>query len=474
MKIKFRIFLAILVTVGLGFLLLVNWITSDLKPQFRVSTEDPLVDTAWVLAALASSQVRTGAVDVSLFRRAFDEMPQEIVPAPIYDFVKTTVDLRVYITDASGRVIFDSTGSDLGADFSRWNDVLLTLQGRYGTRTSNDLPSDYSQSVMYVAAPIIFKGDTVGVVSVGKPTGNVNLFVEQSKRKVKIGGFVIFSVVVLATLLVSALVTRPIERLMTYVQTVGSGRRTSLPQLADDEIGELGQAFEEMRVALEGKQYVENYVQTLTHEMKSPLAAIQGATELLGEEMPAERRSRFLANIESETGRLQQLIEKLLLLTSIENRRELQKVEEISLPTLVRQSAASFVLLCQARDVTLEIEGEPETPIRCEICLIEHAVANLLQNAIEFSPRGGVVKVAVMREGNAVLLTVTDQGPGIPEYGLPRVFERFYSLKRPDTGKKSTGLGLSLVRETMLLHGGNATLENLAGGGAKATLIFPG
>jgi two-component system sensor histidine kinase CreC len=261
---------------------------------------------------------------------------------------------------------------------------------------------------------------------------------------------------------------------MTYVQTVGSGRRTSLPQLADDEIGQLGQAFEEMRVALEGKQYVENYVQTLTHEMKSPLAAIHGATELLGEEMPAERRSRFLANIESETGRLQQLIEKLLLLTSIENRRELQKVEEISLPTLVRQLVASFVLLCQARDVTLEIEGEPETPIRCEICLIEHAVANLLQNAIEFSPRGGVVKVAVMREGNAILLTVTDQGPGIPEYGLPRVFERFYSLKRPDTGKKSTGLGLSLVRETMLLHGGNATLENLAGGGAKATLIFPG
>ena len=105
-----------------------------------------------------------------------------------------------------------------------------------------------------------------------------------------------------------------------------------MPQLADDEIGQLGRAFEEMRVALEGKQYVENYVQTLTHEMKSPLAAIQGAAELLGEEMPAERRSRFLANIESETGRLQQLIEKLLLLTSIENRRELQKAEEISLP----------------------------------------------------------------------------------------------------------------------------------------------
>ena len=141
---------------------------------------------------------------------------------------------------------------------------------------------------------------------------------------------------------------------------------------------------------------------------------------------------------------------------------------------MVRQSAASFVPLCQAREVTIEIEDELETPVCCEVGLIEHTVANLLHNAVEFSPRGGVVKAAVKREGNAVLFTVTDQGPGIPGYALPKVFERFYSLKRPDTGKKSTGLGLSLVRETMLLHGGDAILENMAGGGAKATLIFPG
>jgi len=474
MKIRSRIFLGILVPVGLGFFLLVNWITSDLKPQFRVSTEEPLVDTAWVLAALASAQVRDGAVDVSLFRRTFDEMPREITPAPIYQFVKTTVDLRVYITDASGRVIFDSRGSNLGADFSRWNDVHLTLQGRYGTRTSNDIPSAYNQSVMYVAAPIIYRGDTVGVVSVGKPTGNVNHFVEESKRKVKIGGIVIFSVVVVATLLVSALVTRPIERLIRYVRTIGSGGRTSLPKLANDEIGQLGGAFEEMRVALEGKQYVENYVQTLTHEMKSPLAAIQGAAELLGEEMPAERRARFLANIEGETRRLQQMIERLLLLTSIENRRELRKAEVTSLATLVRHAVEAFAPICQARGVTMDVEGESETQVRCEVGLIEHAVANLLQNAVEFSPGGGVVRAAVQREGDAVLLTVTDQGPGIPEYALPRIFERFYSLKRPDTGRKSTGLGLSLVRETMLLHGGDATVENLAGGGVKATLKFPG
>ena len=140
MKTRVRIFLTILATVGIGFFLLVYWITKDLKPQFRASTEEPLVDTAWALAALASAQVRNGAVDVTLFREMFAHISPEITPAPIYDFIKTTMDLRVYITNATGKVVFDSTGRDEGMDYSRWNDVVLTLQGKYGTRTSSDAP----------------------------------------------------------------------------------------------------------------------------------------------------------------------------------------------------------------------------------------------------------------------------------------------------------------------------------------------
>ncbi|WP_321283800.1 hypothetical protein [uncultured Vibrio sp.] len=114
MSIKGRIFLVIFFTVGFGFFLLVNWITRDLKPQFRASTEEPLVDAAWTLAALASTQVRGDVIDVVLFEKVFAGIPQEIVPAPIFDFLKTSMDLRVYITDASGRVLFDSAGRDGG------------------------------------------------------------------------------------------------------------------------------------------------------------------------------------------------------------------------------------------------------------------------------------------------------------------------------------------------------------------------
>ena len=104
--------------------------------------------------------------------------------------------------------------------------------------------------------------------------------------------------------------------------------------------------------------------------------------------------------------------------------------------------------------------------------LLAQALSNLLDNALEFSPPGGVIELSGAPEEGGYLLRVRDHGPGVPDYALERVFERFYSLPRPDSGK-STGLGLSLVREVAQLHGGRAELLNHADGGAEARLWLP-
>jgi two-component system sensor histidine kinase CreC len=105
--------------------------------------------------------------------------------------------------------------------------------------------------------------------------------------------------------------------------------------------------------------------------------------------------------------------------------------------------------------------------------LLHQALINLLANAIDFSPAGAAVDVAAATAGRRIELTVRDCGPGIPDYALDRVFERFYSLRRPDSGKKGTGLGLAFVREVAHLHGGEVHLTNNDGGGAVATLALP-
>ncbi len=109
--------------------------------------------------------------------------------------------------------------------------------------------------------------------------------------------------------------------------------------------------------------------------------------------------------------------------------------------------------------------------------LVRHAVANLLMNAVEFSPKGQELELSVEASGASgdgkVSFSVRDHGPGVPDYALERVHERFYSLRRPDTGRKSSGLGLALVREVAELHGGSSKISNSPDGGVEAVLILP-
>jgi two-component system, OmpR family, sensor histidine kinase CreC len=293
-RIRTRLFLGILLAVGVGFAFVVDWVVDDLTPQYRESTEEPLVDTARILAEIAAATATQGRVQDGLFRTAFRQVASRPFEAHIYSLNKTRVDFRVYVTDVRGLVLFDSNqGRDEGKDYSQWRDVHLTLKGEYGARSTREQPGDPATSVLYVAAPIVAHGTTIGVLTVGKPTTNVNAFIAQAQRKVYFSGLVSGLMILVVGLLVSEMVTRPIRRLTDYATAIRDGKRLALPQLGSSEVATLGNAFEEMRVTLEGKQYVEHYVQTLTHEIKSPVSAIQGAAELLKEEMPPERRDGF-------------------------------------------------------------------------------------------------------------------------------------------------------------------------------------
>jgi two-component system sensor histidine kinase CreC len=280
MSIRARIILTHLLIVGIGFFYLVNKITDakEIKPRYMQSVEEPMVDTARLLAALLERNLTDGRIDLSGFREAFDKLRSRPFNARIYSREKTTVDVNVYVTDAKGIVIFDSDlGRAEGQDYSRRNDVFLTLQGKYGARSTKTDPNDPTSSVLFVAAPIM-SGDTMaGVVSVSKPQKSMASFMQETRRNIFIMGALAAAESCLVGTVLSIWITRPIERLTAYARAVRDGRRVPLPRLGTSEIGSLGNAFEEMRDALDGRKYIESYVQTLTHEIKSPVAAIRGA-----------------------------------------------------------------------------------------------------------------------------------------------------------------------------------------------------
>jgi two-component system sensor histidine kinase CreC len=479
MKIGLRVFLGYFLIVALAALLLGRVFIAEVKPGVRQAMEDTLVDTANVLAELATDDFLAGRIDDGDFARRVRALGKRDFAAEISGFGKRAANYRLYITDANGMVVFDSSGRDVGKDYSRWNDVYLTLRGRYGARSSAEHPDDPGSTVMHVAAPIHdAQGRIVGVLTVAKPNRTIAPFIERSQRVVLGWGLLLLGVALLVGLVAAWWLSRQLRGLQRYADAVTAGERANLPKAAG-EFNELGQALETMRSKLEGKQYVEQYVHTLTHEMKSPLAAIRGSAELLedaGPEAPMADadRARFAASIRSQSERLAQMIDKLLALAAVEHRQRLEKPQRLDLAGLVADAVEQSQPRLRNAGVSLRARVDNDVPpVLGDAFLLRQAIVNLIENAADFAPADSEIELDVHCDGDTWRLEVSDRGSGIPGYALERVFERFYSLARPQGGSRSSGLGLCFVAEVAALHGGQAALRNREEGGAVARIVLP-
>jgi two-component system sensor histidine kinase CreC len=310
------------------------------------------------------------------------------------------------------------------------------------------------------------------VLTVAKPNGGIQPFIENSRQQILRKGWLLLGLSFLIGILVTVWLSRSLDKLGKYAKAVTSGERVAPPDLGRNEIGDLGRALATMREKLDGKQYVEQYVQTLAHEMKSPLAAIRAASEILHDEPPAEERARFLANIDSQATRLSAMIDKVLALAAVEYRQSLDRLEQIDIAAMLERLQDDLAPRLERGQLRLQVECDPGLRLNGNAFLLEQAVSNLLDNAIEFSPDGGTIELSARHAEGLLRIEVRDRGPGVPDFALPRVFERFYSLPRPEGGR-SSGIGLSFVREVASLHGGEARLSNREGAGAVATLELP-
>jgi len=180
--------------------------------------------------------------------------------------------------------------------------------------------------------------------------------------------------------------------------------------------------------------------------------------------MPADQRQRFVSNIDNESARVQQLIERLLNLAMVEQRQGLEERVLVPLAGLVEDTLAAQAARIERKGLIVERLITAEVFVTGERFLLRQAFSNLLDNALDFTPDGGTLRFSAEREGERVNVLFFNSADPIPEYALPRLSERFYSLPRPDSGRKSTGLGLNFVEEVMQLHGGEMQIRNVAGG----------
>jgi two-component system phosphate regulon sensor histidine kinase PhoR len=219
-----------------------------------------------------------------------------------------------------------------------------------------------------------------------------------------------------------------------------------------------------------------DFVANVSHELRTPLTAIRGYVEALseGDATPEDSR-RFIEIIARHTLRMERLVKDLLRLARLDAKQETLELVSCETQSLVQAVTADVASALEERGqrVTIAIGPGAET-LRGDSAKLHDALRNLVANAISYAPEQTTIRVEASRVDGRVAVSVSDEGPGIPEEDLSRVFERFYRVDKSRTRDPGgTGLGLAIVKHLIELHGGEVRAENRSAGGAKFTIVLP-
>lgn len=422
-----------------------------------VSTEQGMIDTAMVIAEGFAPEVNAGIPLSNL------PMTREVKRRVFKDL---TPDLRIVLYDAQGAIVSDTDNLLPSGTTEIKSDVEKALHGKYGARWVRD---PYRRVVTLYSTIPVFRGkEVVGAVSVIKSTVDVRRSILRSLKDLILPGLLAFFFATCTSYLLSGYLTLVIKDLANRADRIASGEADiRLETWTKSELGDLARAVERMRRKIEGKAYVEEMVTTFSHELKTPLTVIRGATDVIEDSPEASVRQKFLQNIRAEVDRLTQIVTNLLALSRIET----QPVEQSS--TALGNLLAELDAVYQPRAEALGLHFSLPTNLIREVAVphdqLRRVLEILLDNAFQFTPHGQTVTITLADHS----LTVTDTGLGIEPALQEKIFDRFITTVSPLTGRRGTGLGLAIARSIMVRHHGSITLESTPGQGSRFTVNFP-
>ena len=215
-----------------------------------------------------------------------------------------------------------------------------------------------------------------------------------------------------------------------------------------------------------------DFISNVSHEFKTPISAIEGYASLLQEhQQSSEEQAEYVDKILFNTRRLSALAGNILLLSKLDSQSIRPRRERFRLDEQVRQSILALERRWTEKDVDFDVDLD-EIEYTGYAGLLQHVWSNLIDNAIKFGPRGGLIRMRMLRENGSILFTIDDEGPSIPDEDKARIFNKFY---QGDSSHESegNGLGLALVRKIVAMHGGEVRVEDPPLGGCRFAVSLP-
>ncbi|WP_271854169.1 sensor histidine kinase [Planococcus maritimus] len=268
--------------------------------------------------------------------------------------------------------------------------------------------------------------------------------------------------------------TAPLEALEASAERMAAGHfEGNTGVTADNEVGELARSFEKMAASIQAQDDDKReFLQNVSHELRTPLSYIKGYSELL--QQPADDQAEIAAIVYSESERMERLVNQLLDLTRLEGGTGQLKSELLALAEIVREAVGKTEVKWRKKQLRVRAELDEELLVKGDGDRLLQVLINLLDNAIAYTDPAGVILVRLSDMNGEVLLEVIDSGVGIAQEHLPHVAERFY---RADKGRTRTGggagIGLSIVREIIELHGGTLAIDSTIGQGTNVSIRLP-
>ncbi len=440
------------VLLAIGLVVLVT--NGVINRHFRALAADQAREQAQTLAEpLAECYVENGGWPARLLR-CFADGRAGLANRPLASLLRGN-NRRVLIADSASRIFFDSSEIRSGQQLSRAERAL--------------------------AVPIVAASATVGQVvimpNVGQFGAAEDRFLLVVRRSVLIAGLGAAAVALLIGSVLAGGVTRPLRALTAAVHRLASGDRSAQVAVtsADDEVGELSRAFNtmssELRRSEEGRRQM---VADIAHELRTPLSVLQLELESI-EDGVTQATPQVIASLNEEVGLLSHLIDDLRTLSLADAGQLSLNLEAIAVGDLLARVAGRMQLAARDKGITLTADAAPSVPpALADSSRAQQIIANLLQNALRYTPSGGQVALSAALSGREVVITVQDTGPGFSPEEAAQIFERFYRTDKArarETG--GSGLGLAIVRGLVHAMGGRVWASSRPGGGATFHVALP-
>jgi two-component system phosphate regulon sensor histidine kinase PhoR len=454
---------ALSVAITLAVLLSVTWYVAD---RFRDFFVDQQRDALEVYARKVSKDIEENGFPVAGTTGLCDSSRHAD---------KT---LRVTLIDADGVVLCDSMGNPAEMDnHGSRPEVLSALLGDTGSgvRYSNTVKA----TLLYVAVPL-YTDDDIWVLRTARSLAAIDALLQEVFGKLFTVTVLLVAVVFLVSFFLFRKINPPLYEISRGAERFARGEfDRELPDFQVREVSELANALNQMAAKLSKLENLRiEFVANVSHELKTPVTTIKGFTETLieGAKDDPEDLDRFLDIISRQTDRLTAIIDDLLTLSRLESAplSEVLALDWHDLCEIIELAEGVTQSRADKKEISLQLDCVSPARVHVDQSLLLQAIVNLIDNAIKYSPEKTTVWVAVRIEQKHVRIDVTDEGPGIMDIHIPRLFERFYRADKARSRKLGgTGLGLAIVKHIANVHQGSVEVSSSVGAGSTFSILLP-